>query len=169
MFNKNNDLKDNNIDLNKLGYQGIDGFDLDDYGEEEDFKSELKFNGVKVIIKSNSNKEESKKHLNHDCEIVRNVGLDKIILEKFIPWLKGKDYLDRDNQKVLEGLKLYEVTYNYMKISAKYSPTGKDDYFGYFEFCFESGDDYTSDMLEAVSMEVYIYNDKIVKVNGYDI
>ena len=35
----------------------------------------------------------------YDDYVINNEGLDKIILEKFIPWLKGKDYLDRDNQK----------------------------------------------------------------------
>ena len=43
--------------------------------------------------------EKSKKHIQNDYYVINNEGLDKIILEKFIPWLKGKDYLDRDNQK----------------------------------------------------------------------
>lgn len=40
---------------------------------------------------------------------------------------------------------------------------------GQFEFSFESSNDYTSDMLEAVAMEVYVYDGRIVKVRGYDI
>ena len=33
----------------------------------------------------------------------------------------------------------------------------------------ESSNDYTSDMLEAVAMEVYVLGDEIVKVDGYDV
>lgn len=136
--------------------------------EKNDSETEYKINGINIIIQSD-NMEESKKHIKNDYDVIQNNNLNKIILEKFIPWLKGTDYLDRDNQKVLEGLKLYEVTYDYIKICAEYSPTGEDGFFGHFEFCFESGNDYTSDMLEAAAMEVFIYDKKIVKVGEYDI
>ena len=61
------------------------------------------------------------------------------------------------------------VCYDYGRIIAEYSPTGKEDFFGHFEFEMESSNDYTSDMLEAVAMEVYVLGDEIVKVDGYDV
>ncbi len=142
-------------------------FDIDDYGDQKIYKSELKFNEIRILIQFNI--EESKKHIQNDYDVIQKEGINKLILEKFIPWLKGNDYLDRDDKKILEGLKLYEVNYNYEKICDKYSPTGKEDYFGKFEFCFESGNDYTNDILEAVAMQVYINDNKIIKVSGYDI
>lgn len=142
--------------------------ELKDEAENIIVRSNLKFRDIDVVI-SDDDIIKSKKHINDDYNVINQEGLDKIILEKFLPWLKGNDYLDRDDKKILEGLKLYEVTYRYSFICAKYSPTNKDDYFGQFEFCFESGSEYTDDILEAVAMQVYIYNGKIVKVSGYDI
>ena len=66
-------------------------------------------------------------------------------------------------------IKLYSISYNYGRIVDEYSPTGKENYFGQFEFSFESSNDYTSDMLEAVAMEVYVLDGKVVKVSGYEI
>ncbi len=164
-------MNNNDLDLSKLGYHNDSSYDIDDFGEQKTFKSTLQYNGVNITINPNigCGLEESKKHLEVDYNVLVRVGIENAILKEFIPWLKGNDYLDRDNQKILEGLKLYELTYDYRRICAKYSPTGKDDYFGHFEFCFESGNDYTKDMLEAVSMEVLIKDGKIVKVSGYDI
>ena len=142
-------------------------FDLDDYDAPKDFKTELRFNDISIKIIFDI--EESKKHIQNDYYVINNEGLDKIILEKFIPWLKGKDYLDRDNQKILEGLQLYEITYHYKKICDEYYPTGKEDYFGEFEFCFENGNDYVDDMLESFTMQVYIHNNNVIKVSVYDI
>ncbi len=142
--------------------------ELKDEAENVTVRSNLKFKDIDVVI-SDYDITNSKKHINDDYDVIKKEGLDKVILEKFIPWLKGNDYLDRDDKKILEGLKLYEVTYHYSFICAKYSPTNKDDYFGQFEFCFESDSEYTDDILEAVAMQVYIYNNEIVKVSGYDI
>ena len=146
-----------------------------DYSELEEneaenvmVKTNLKFGNIEVEITS-YDVTESKKHINDDYNVIQQEGLDKIILEKYLPWLKGDSFLDKDDSKILEGLKLYEVTYRYSFICAKYSPTNKDDYFGKFEFCFESGSEYTDDIFEAVAMQVYIYDGKIVKVSGYDI
>lgn len=141
--------------------------DIDDYGEEDVFKSELKYSELNILIKSNI--EASKKHINDDYLVIKNEGIENIILDKFIPWLKGNDFLEKDNQKILEGLKPFEITYEYKKICDKYSPTNKEDYFGVFEFCFENGNEYTADILEAVAMQVYIFDNKIIKVSGYDI
>ena len=55
------------------------------------------------------------------------------------------------------------------KICDEYYPTGKEDYFGEFEFCFENGNDYVDDMLESFTMQVYIHNNNVIKVSGYDI
>ena len=52
---------------------------------------------------------------------------------------------------------------------ADYSPTKVEDHFGQFEFCFESCNDYTKDLFEAVAMQVYVLNESVVKVSGYDI
>ena len=60
-------------------------------------------------------------------------------------------------------------TYVFGKIIEKYSPINKEAFFGQFEFCFNSSSEYTEDMLEAVAMQVYVYEGKIVKVSGYDI
>lgn len=77
--------------------------------------------------------------------------------------------MEKDNKKILEGLKPFEKIYEYKKICDKYSPTNEEDYVGVFEFRFESGNKYTADILEAVPMQVYIFDNKIIKVSGYDI
>lgn len=59
--------------------------------------------------------------------------------------------------------------YRYNKMIAKYSPIGKEGDFGVFEFHFEGSDDYVSDILQAVAMQVYIYDNKIVGVDGYEV
>lgn len=115
------------------------------------------------------NEAESRQHVAQDFDVFKREGIDKIILGRFIPWLKGEDFADRDDRKIFDGLHLYEITYNYGRIVAKYSPTGKDQFFGQFEFCFDSASDYTADMLEAVAMEVFVLDGEIVKVSGYDV
>ena len=69
--------------------------------------------------------------------------------------------------KLLSGTQ--QPTLEYGRIIARYSPTGEENYFGQFEFSFESGSAYTADMLEAVAMQVYVLDGKIVKVDGYDV
>ena len=127
----------------------------------------MEYNGIKIEITFNP--AESEQHLAADLQTVMDAGVENLAKEKFIPWLLGSEFQDRDADKVLAGLKLYEINYHYGKIVAKYSPTGEDNYFGQFEFCFESGSDYTKDILQAVAMQIYVLDDKIVKVSGYDI
>lgn len=115
------------------------------------------------------NKEDSEKHIEEDYKVLMEIGIDNMIKEKFIPWLLGSNFKDKDKDKVFEGLKLYEINYHYDRIIDKYSPTEEENYFGQFEFCFESDDDYTKDILEAVAMQVYVLEGKVVKVSGYDI
>lgn len=144
-----------------------DDFDMDDYGDEPKYYSELQFNGVKIRIDFDI--KESKEHIYEDYKVIQREGLDKIVLEKFIPWLKGKDFADKDDKKILEGLKLHEITYTHHIICEQYSPTKKEDYFGKFAFGYESGSEYTEEILTASVMEVYILNGEIVKVSGYDV
>lgn len=83
--------------------------------------------------------------------------------------LKNEQFKDRDDNKIFEGLKVYNIMYNYGKICSELSPTKEEDFFGQFEFAFESCNDYTADMLESVVMQVYILNGKIVQVSGFDV
>lgn len=122
-----------------------------------------------IPININFNPEESKKHLPADYEALMARGVDNLIREKFIPWLLDPDFQDRNPEKVFAGLKIYEITYHYGKIVAQYSPTGEENYFGQFEFCFEGCNDYTKDILEAAAMEIYIMDGEVVKVGEYDI
>jgi len=130
--------------------------------------SELEYKGISIEILQ-MDQEESQKHIEQDFEVLVRENIDHIIKEQFIPWLKGEDFLDRDDDLIFEGLSVYYICYTYGRIIAEYSPTGKEDYFGQFEFEMESSSDYTSDMLEAVTMQVYVLGDKIVKVDGYDV
>ncbi len=130
--------------------------------------SELEYNGVSVEI-LDDNKEESQKHIEHDFAVLVRENIDKIIKERFISWIKGEDFSDRDDDLIFERLNVYYICYDYGRIVEEYSPTGKEDFFGHFEFEMESSNDYTSDMLEAVSMEVYVLGDDIVEVSGYDV
>lgn len=128
---------------------------------------DIQYNGITVNIETNV--EESQKHLSYDFSVLKNIGIEKIIKKQFLPWLKGEDFKAKNDNKILEGLKLYEINYYYGKIVEKYSPINKEAFFGQFEFCFNSSSEYTEDMLEAVAMQVYVYEGKIVKVYGYDI
>lgn len=127
----------------------------------------MKYKALDIIITFNA--DDSKKHIEQDFKILLENGIDNIIKEKFIPWLLGTSFPDKETDKVFDGLNLYEITYHYGKIIDKYSPTGEENYFGQFEFCFESGNEYTSDILEASAMQIYVLDNKIVKVSGYDI
>lgn len=91
--------------------------------------------------------------------------IDKLIDTKLIPWIKPTKELTFD--KIKNDLRLYRILYSYAYNIAKYSPTQKDDYFGTFEFGFESKEGYS--YIQAVGMEVYIKNNKILKVSCYDI
>ena len=130
-------------------------------------EDDAQYNGITVKIENNI--EESEKHFNYDFSVLKNKGIEKIIKKEFLPWLKGKEFKYKNDNKILEGLKLYEITYYYGKIVEKYSPINKEAFFGQFEFCFNSSSEYTADMLEAVAMQVYVYEGKVVKVSGYDI
>ena len=131
------------------------------------FLSDISYEGVQIEISFNI--EESKEHLDEDYRVIEQEGIESIIRERFIPWLKGEQFADRDDNLLFEGMKLYYITYSYGRIIAKYSPTGEDAFFGQFEFSFESASEYTEDVFESVAMQIYVYNGKLVKVSGYDV
>ncbi len=127
----------------------------------------ISYNGTEIEI--NFNRAESEAHIEADLKVLTDYGVDRLIKEKYIPWLKGDQFSDKEDDQIFAGLKLFSILYSYGKIIARYSPTGADDTFGQFEFDFESCSEYTADMLEAVAMQVYIKDGEIVRVSGYDI
>lgn len=128
--------------------------------------SDYEYNGIAVEV---DNDEESVKHIGEDFDALQKDGVEKIIRERFIPWFKGEEFADKDDQKIFEGLRVFAIHYHYSRIIAEYSPTNEDGFFGQFEFDFESADDYTADMLEATAFEVYVQDGKIVGTDGYEI
>ncbi len=131
------------------------------------FTSQIEYNGIPIEIEFNI--EESKRHLPDDYAVLQQAGIETVIKDKFIPWLKGGEFSDRDDSLIYDGIKPYYITYTYGKIVAEYSPTKSEDTFGQFEFSFESTNDYTSEIIESVAMEIYVLNGEIVKVDGFDI
>ena len=123
--------------------------------------------GVPVIIDPPDSV--SERHLPDDFAALEREGFDKVVREKFIPWFRGEQFADRDDERIFEGLRLDAAAYRYGRIIADYSPTGEEGFFGQFEFDFVSGSDYTADMLEATAMQVYIHDGRIVRVSGYEI
>ena len=128
---------------------------------------QFSYKGVPVEISFEP--EESRRHLAEDFAVLEKEGIDQIIRERFLPWFKGEEFKDREDEKIFEALRVYEILYSYGRIVAGYSPTGQDAYFGQFEFSFESSGDYTVDMLEATAMQVYVFEGAVVKVDGYEI
>lgn len=130
-------------------------------------KSNLKYNDIEISIGSNS--EESLEHIQKDYEALRNEGIEKLIKEHFIPWLKGEKFKDLDDDKIYDGLKITNITYHYQRIIGKYSPTNEDDFFGEFDFDFESSNDYTRDLLQASALVVLVNDEKVYYDRCYDI
>ncbi len=129
--------------------------------------SGLQFRDIPVIVEFDL--EAGMAHVKEDFSVLEKEGIDKIILETFVPWLKGDQFPDKDDRTVFDQIAVSAVSYHYGRIIEKYSPTGRDDYFGQFEFDFESCGEYTEDMLEATAMEVYVKDGAVVKIGGYDI
>ena len=129
--------------------------------------SGLQYQGIDIEI--TFHREESLQHIAQDFEALQNEGIETVIREQFIPWFKGEEFQDREDEKIFHGLRIYAIDYSYGQIAASYSPTGEDAFFGQFEFDFESSDAYTADMLEGTAMQVYVYEGKVVKVSGYEI
>lgn len=74
--------------------------------------------------------EESLRHVDEYFACLQKEGIEKIIRERFIPWFKGEQFEDRDDQKIFEGLRVFSITYHYLRIIAKYSPTKEDGFLG---------------------------------------
>lgn len=124
------------------------------------------YNGVEIEADDD---EESRKHIGEDFDCLQKEGIKKLIRERFIPWFKGEEFADRDDQRVFEGLRVFAIHYHYSKIVAEYSPTNEDGFFGQFEFDFDSANDYTADMFEATAFQVYVKDGEVVGTDGYEI
>ena len=130
-------------------------------------ETNLKYNDIDIVI--GSNKEDSLLHIKKDFDVIQKAGIDKLIKSNFIPWLKGEDNKDLDDEEIFNGLKITDISYSFNKIVEKYSPTNKDDYFGEFEFDFVSCNDYTKNLLQASAFVVLVNNDNIYFGNNFDI
>ena len=83
--------------------------------------------------------------------------------------MKTDEFRDRDVELIFKGLKLYSIVYCYAMIDARYSHSNQQEMAGQFDFFFESGNEYTSDMMESVAMQIYVLHGHIVKVDGYEV
>ena len=131
------------------------------------FTSQFEYEGVPVCIDYNI--DESKEHLSQDYAVLQNESIENIIRSRFIPWFKSDEFQDRDDDMIYEGLKIYDITYRYGLIEARYSPSNIEEKAGEFIFFFEPGNDYISDMMESVAMQIYVLNSKIVRVDGFEV
>lgn len=131
------------------------------------YTSQIEYDGIPIEIEFNI--DESKEHLSEDYAVLQREGIDNIIKKRFIPWFKTEKFIDRDNDLIYEGMKIYGIVYCYGMVDAKYSPSKIQEKAGQFEFLFESGNEYTSDMLESTAMEIYVLNGEIVKIDGYEV
>lgn len=122
-------------------------------------QTDHKYNGISVEVEET---EESLAHIDEDFAALVKAGIENVIKERFIPWLKGEEFADRDDKLVFEGLRADSVTYYY-------SPDGNGGFFGRFEFDFVPSSDYTEDMLECVAMEVYVQNGEVIRVSGFEV
>ena len=135
--------------------------------EPAELPSGIRYQDAEIIMDFNG--KESQEHIREDFDALQREGIEKTIRERFVPWLKGEQFRDKEDALVYAGLHLTGILYHHGRIIAKYSPTGQDDRFGQFEFLFESCSADTADMLEAVAMQVYVKDGRIVKVSGYDV
>ena len=133
---------------------------------EENIKE---FNFKVEDVRIELNIEDSQKHINKDFAALEKAGIHNIIKNDFLPWLKGKQFKRKNEKMILDGIEIYDITYHYGRIIEKYSPTKKEGYFGQFEFSINSTTEYTQNIFESVAMQVYVFEDKIVKVSGYEI
>ena len=131
------------------------------------YTTALRYRDVPVVI--SLDQEQSKPHVEEDFAVLTGAGIETLVREKLIPWIKGEQFPDREDEKIYTGLRLYEIDYSYSRIVARYSPTGEDGLFGEFSLNYESAGDYTADMLEAVEMRVLVANGKIAGVRCFDV
>lgn len=118
-------------------------------------KTNIFYNNVEIIISTNIL--ESKKHVYNDYKLLGDKQIEKLIREKFIPWLKEGVNNDYNNDRIFDGLEVYMVTYGYFVDYSK------------FVFSFESNTDYLNNLLQAADMEIIIKDGEISKINCYDV
>ena len=140
---------------------------IDESNLVENIDLDLKYNGVDITIFSN--REESLKHVKEDFNVLMDAGIEKLVKELFIPWLKGDSFKDMDDNKIYEGIKIYQINYDYHRFAGEHSPTKETDYFGEFEFDFESSSEYTKDLLQACAFCLLVNNGKVYKGLNFDI
>jgi len=130
-------------------------------------ETNLKYNDIEIKIGFDKN--ESMKHVESDFEVIQRAGIENMIKTQFIPWLKGDNFKDLNDEEIYNGLRLTDISYSYHRFVAKYSPTNQDDYFGEFEFDFESGNSYTEELLQASAFVVLVNNGKVYFGDNFDI
>ena len=109
-----------------------------------------------IPVEVEYNIDASMERLPYDFETLKKEGIDNIIKERFIPWLKTDEFRD-------------SIVYCYAMIDARYSHSNQQEMAGQFDFFFESGNEYTSDMMKSVAMQIYVLHGHIVKVDGYEV
>lgn len=80
--------------------------------ETDSYLSDLKYHDVNIEV---FDVEESKDHLAADYAVLEEYGIENLVKDQFIPWVKGTAYKDRDNDKVFEGLSVDSIAYSYEK------------------------------------------------------
>ncbi len=140
---------------------------IDESEKVEIPKTNLKYRDNEILI--SGNKEDSLKHIEEDYKVLENEGIEKLIKTNFISWLKGEDFKELDDEMIFNSLRITSISYHYHRIVEKYSPTGKDDFFGEFEFDFESSNGYTKDLLQASAFVLLINGDKVYQGTNFDI
>lgn len=155
-----NIFKKNKFKLKNIEY-------IDESNLTEIPKTNIIYNDIEIEIKSN--RTESLKHINNDYEVIKKNRIEDLIKSNFIPWLKGEDFKALNDDEIYKGLKLINISYSYHKINEKYSPTNQDDFFGEFEFDFESGNSYTENLLQASAFVLLVNSDKVYYGKHHDI
>lgn len=61
----------------------------------QEIDSGLKYRDISITITFDP--EQSKAHIEEDYTVLNKEGIDQIVLKKFVPWLKGDQYADRDD------------------------------------------------------------------------
>ena len=77
----------------------------------QEIDSGLKYRDISITITFDP--EQSKAHIEEDYTVLNKEGIDQIVLKKFVPWLKGDQYADRDDQKVFESISAYAAEYHF--------------------------------------------------------
>lgn len=131
-----------------------------------------KIDGIPIGIAEEGNIEtEILDNLGKDLPII-NQRLKYHIINDFIPWLKGNNNT-MDDKTIMKQIKLVTVDYSYHRYIEKYSPTGKTDKFGSFDFVFEAKEKgnevYKELMNQPAGMKIIVYNKTTKLEHCYDV